>query len=78
MSKKNSPQKWSGDRQKKIGAEPPPPEPRPLLPRKPDLNVPFELGEAILQYLGTKPYAEVHQMVAGLARCAQAALATKE
>ena len=48
------------------------------IPRKPDLTVPYELGEAILQYLGTKPYVEVHQFVAGLMRCAQAAGALKE
>lgn len=68
-------------RQKNIGRkeEPQsPPQPSPKLPRKPDLMVPFELGEAILQYLGTKPYAEVHQYIAGLMRCAQTAMVPKE
>ncbi len=48
------------------------------LPRMPDLTVPYELGEAILRYLGNQPYAQVHQLIAGLARCAQAAQVPKE
>ena len=37
---------------------------------KPPLQVPYDLADKILGYLGTKPYQEVATMVSGLMRCA--------
>lgn len=37
---------------------------------KPPLQVPYELADQILGYLGTRPYAEVAKMIGGLMRCA--------
>jgi hypothetical protein len=37
---------------------------------KPPLLVPYDLADQVLGYLGTKPYAEVAPLIAGLMRCA--------
>jgi hypothetical protein len=37
---------------------------------KPPLVVPYDLADNIIGYLGTRPYQEVNQFIAGLLRCA--------
>ncbi len=37
---------------------------------KPPLQVPYDLAEQILGYLGKRPYQEVAPMIGGLMRCA--------
>ena len=41
-----------------------------------ELTLPIELANAILQYLGTRPYQEVAQLIAGMQQAAQAQPAT--
>jgi hypothetical protein len=36
---------------------------------RPPLQVPYDLADQILGYLGTRPYAEVAKMISGLMRC---------
>lgn len=35
---------------------------------KPDLRLPQDLALALIRYLGTRPYAEVHQLVHAIQR----------
>jgi hypothetical protein len=37
-----------------------------------EITLPIELANAILQYLGTRPYQEVAQLIAGMQQAAQA------
>ena len=41
-----------------------------------ELTLPIELANAILQYLGTRPYQEVAQLIAQMQKAAQAQPAT--
>ena len=43
-----------------------------------ELTLPIELANAVFQYLGTRPYAEVHQLIAALQAEAQKQAPTDE
>ena len=43
-----------------------------------ELTLPIELANAILQYLGTRPYQEVAQLIAEMQKAAQASVKPDE
>ena len=43
-----------------------------------ELTLPIELANAILQYLGTRPYQEVAAMISGMQQAAQASVKPDE
>ncbi len=44
--------------------------PKDTVVEKPPIQVPYDLADQILGYLGTRPYQEVAKLIGGLMRCA--------